>query len=70
MAGDSAQAIHLKAGAQIDLLFDRDDEVITLFEIKYSEHPFSLPLPIAHFLSERGHGQEKLITPYELLAIS
>lgn len=29
-------------GAQIDLLFDRPDGVITLCEIKYTEHPFSI----------------------------
>lgn len=29
-------------GAQIDLLFDRKDDVITLCEIKYSEEPFIL----------------------------
>jgi uncharacterized protein len=29
-----------KTGAQIDLLFDREDGVITLCEIKYSEKPF------------------------------
>jgi len=27
-------------GAQIDLLFDRDDDSITIFEIKYSDKPF------------------------------
>ena len=29
-------------GAQIDLLFDRQDDVITLCEIKFSEEPFTL----------------------------
>lgn len=29
-------------GAQIDLLFDRDDNVITLCEIKYTEKPFEI----------------------------
>ncbi len=29
-------------GAQVDLLFDRDDDAITLCEIKYSEKPFTL----------------------------
>src|SRR3990167_928575 len=27
-------------GAQIDLLFDRQDDAVTLCEIKYSDHPF------------------------------
>ena len=29
-------------GAQIDLLFDRQDDVITLCEIKYNEKPYVL----------------------------
>lgn len=29
-------------GAQIDLLFDRDDDVITICEIKYTEDPFEI----------------------------
>lgn len=29
-------------GAQIDLLFDRDDDVVTLCEIKYTENPFEI----------------------------
>lgn len=31
-----------KEGAQIDLLFDRDDQIITLCEIKYSRNRFSI----------------------------
>ena len=31
-----------KEGAQIDLLFDRDDDAITLCEIKYTDAPFSI----------------------------
>lgn len=31
-----------KIGAQIDLIFDREDGVITLCEIKYSQNPYSL----------------------------
>lgn len=31
-----------QAGAQIDLLFDRDDDAITLCEIKYTDHPYQL----------------------------
>jgi len=33
---------HDEEGAQIDLLFDRPDDVITLCEIKYNEKPFSI----------------------------
>lgn len=31
-----------KIGAQIDLLFDRDDDVVTICEIKYTAQPFAL----------------------------
>lgn len=31
-----------QSGAQIDLLFDRNDNAITLCEIKYSAHPFTI----------------------------
>lgn len=31
-----------ESGAQIDLLFDRDDGVITICEIKYTKEPFSI----------------------------
>jgi uncharacterized protein len=33
---------NLAQGAQIDLLFDRNDDVITICEIKYTEEPFVL----------------------------
>ena len=33
---------NLEQGAQIDLLFDRNDDVITICEIKYTEEPFIL----------------------------
>ncbi len=29
-------------GAQIDLLFDRDDGIVTICEIKYSEKPYAI----------------------------
>lgn len=31
-----------EAGAQIDLLFDRDDDTVTICEIKFTEHPFEI----------------------------
>ena len=37
-------------GAQIDLLFDRDDGVITLCEIKYSDTPFEIDKQYAKIL--------------------
>lgn len=40
-------------GAQIDLLFDREDGVITLCEIKYSEHPFSIDKEYANQLMKK-----------------
>lgn len=30
----------IESGAQIDLLFDRNDDAITICEIKYTDHPF------------------------------
>jgi hypothetical protein len=40
-------------GAQIDLLFDRDDGAITLCEIKYSLKPYVIDKPYAHLLSQK-----------------
>ena len=37
-------------GAQIDLLFDRDDDVISLCEIKYTDEPFKIDKPYAQKL--------------------
>lgn len=40
-------------GAQIDLLFDRDDGVITLCDMKYSERPFSVDKECAKNLKRK-----------------
>lgn len=40
-------------GAQIDLLFDRDDEVITLCEIKFSDKPCSITKEYAKSLVQK-----------------
>lgn len=40
-------------GAQIDLLFDRDDDSITLCEIKYSDKPFVITKEYAKKLAQR-----------------
>ncbi len=40
-------------GAQIDLLFDRDDDAITLCEIKYTETPFSIDKAYAQRLLQK-----------------
>ena len=37
-------------GAQIDLLFDRDDDTITVCEIKYTDKPFKIDKQYAHKL--------------------
>ena len=39
-----------KMGAQIDLLFDRDDDAITVCEIKYTDQPFKIDKQYAHKL--------------------
>jgi uncharacterized protein len=40
-------------GAQIDLLFDRPDGVITICEIKYSDSPFSIDKGYSHALLKK-----------------
>lgn len=40
-------------GAQIDLLFDRDDDAITLCEIKYNEQPFFMDKEYAEKLTRK-----------------
>ncbi len=40
-------------GAQIDLLFDRNDHAITLCEIKYTEHPFVIDKSYAQKLNQK-----------------
>lgn len=46
-------------GVQIDLLFDREDGVITLCEIKYSEHPFVIDKAYAKKLMQKSETFEK-----------
>jgi len=41
-------------GAQIDLLFDRDDDSITLCEIKYSQKPFIITKEYAEKLNQKA----------------
>lgn len=41
-------------GAQIDLLFDRNDNAITLCEIKYTEQPFAIDKQYAHVLRQKA----------------
>lgn len=40
-------------GAQIDLLFDRNDDAITICEIKYSEEPFTLTKEYVEILQRK-----------------
>ena len=42
-----------EGGAQIDLLFDRDDDAITLCEIKFSERPFLIDKKCAQALARK-----------------
>lgn len=46
-------------GAQIDLLFDRDDNVTTLCEIKYNETPFEVNKLYANNLINKMHVYKK-----------
>ncbi len=41
------------AGAQIDLLIDRNDDAITLCEIKYTDKPFAITKPYAEVLKRK-----------------
>jgi len=40
-------------GAQVDLLFDRPDGIISLFEIKYSDKAFAIDKPCAKILANK-----------------
>jgi uncharacterized protein len=42
-----------ESGAQIDLLFDRDDDSITICEIKYTDKPFAIDKQYAHKLTNK-----------------
>ncbi|MCP3870314.1 MAG: ATPase [Gammaproteobacteria bacterium] len=43
----------MRQGAQVDLLFDRDDGVINLCEIKYAPGPFRLTKDYARDLQDK-----------------
>lgn len=49
----SPQANSNKKGAQIDLLFDRDDDTITICEIKYSVAPFVITKEYAETIKNK-----------------
>jgi len=49
-----------ESGCQIDLLFDRDDGVITLCEIKYNAKPFLIDKPYAKVLMNKINTFEKI----------
>lgn len=42
-----------ESGAQVDLLFDRHDHVITIGEIKYTEQPFAIDKAYAQQLKKK-----------------
>ena len=43
-----------KTGTQIDLLFDRDDDAISICEIKYTDQPFKIDKQYAHNLLNKA----------------
>ncbi len=43
-----------EAGAQVDLLFDRDDDAVTLCEIKYTSQPFYMTKECANKFAKRA----------------
>jgi uncharacterized protein len=46
------QSTDSDAGAQIDLLIDRNDRVVTLFELKFSENPYTITAEYAAQLAQ------------------
>lgn len=49
-----------ESGAQIDLLFDRPDDTITICEIKYASQPFKITKEYAKKLNEKIHIYQKI----------
>ena len=54
-------------GAQIDLLFDRPDQTITLCEIKYTSKPYALTKSEAQALLKKSTVFEKQTNPQKHL---
>lgn len=50
----------IERGCQIDLLFDRLDDAVTLCEIKYSDNPFIIDKNYAEVLSHKSHIFKKI----------
>lgn len=59
-----------EAGAQIDLLFDRGDGIIMLFEIKYSEHLFAADKEFAKSLNSKLAVFEKHFPSYKQISFA
>lgn len=57
-------------GVQIDLLFDRGDGILTLFEIKYAEHLFSVDKECAKALKHKLEVFEKHFPSYKHCSIA
>lgn len=57
-------------GAQIDLLFDRDDNAITLCEIKYTEEPFSIDKDYFQKLQQKMDVFKKITKTKKLLFLA
>ncbi len=57
-------------GAQIDLLFDRDDDVITLCEIKYTENLFTITKDYAENLKKKVEVYRKITRTNKQLFIT
>ena len=60
----------IEQGAQIDLLFDRDDDAITICEIKYSDKPFVITRDYAEKLRNKVAVFKKVTrTPKQLFVV-
>ena len=53
LVGDAWQNTEGDTGAQIDLLIDRKDRVINVFELKFSENPYTITQSYATQLAQK-----------------
>lgn len=57
-------------GAQIDLLFDRDDDAITICEIKYTKSPFSIDKKYAEQLNQKLNTFQKVTKTKKMIYLA
>lgn len=67
---DTAKKIDSHSGAQIDLLFDRQDDAITICEIKYTNQPFAIDKQYAKNLLNKVEVYKKITKTKKQLFIA